>query len=103
MIVLHFAAMYGLMYAMVHNLPANAYNSLNNLYMAALMTSSMGPIEIALMGAMYSDKRKNAIIIMASLLVLVGSWTFIRKQSTIGDIQFIRSNDTALLRRHSHV
>ena len=40
MIVLHFIAMYIFMYAMV-NVFSNVFNSLNQFYMAALMTSSM--------------------------------------------------------------
>jgi len=91
MFVIHFIAMYILMYAMVQNLAANAYNNLNQLYMAGLMTASMGTIEIALMGAMYPDKKRNALIVAASLAVLIGCWTFIRRQTAIGNEQFIRS------------
>jgi hypothetical protein len=50
--VLHFIAMYILMYAMVHNLSANVYNSLNQIYMAGIMTASMGGIELVLMRSM---------------------------------------------------
>jgi uncharacterized protein (DUF305 family) len=88
---LHFIAMYILMYAMVHDLAANVYNSWNNAYMAALMTSSMGAIELGLMGKMYPNKKWNIAIVVLSVLVLVGSWMFIRKQTAIGDTQFIRS------------
>lgn len=91
MFMLHFIAMYVLMYAMVHDLTANAYHSLNQAYMAGLMTASMGAIEIVLMGSMYPDKKRNAIIIAASVLVLIGCWTFIRQQTAIGDRQFVRS------------
>jgi hypothetical protein len=44
MIVLHFIAMYIFMYAMV-NVFDNVFNSLNQVYMAALMTASMVLIE----------------------------------------------------------
>lgn len=91
MFILHFIAMYILMYAMVHDLAANVYNSLNQVYMAALMTASMGAIEIALMGSMYPDKKRNIIIIGVSVLVLLGCWTFIRQQTAINDRQFVRS------------
>ena len=91
MFVLHFIAMYILMYAMVHDLTANVYNSLNQVYMAGLMTASMGAIEIALMGSMYPDKKRNTIIVAASVLVLIGCWTFIRQQTAIDDRQFVRS------------
>jgi hypothetical protein len=62
MVVLHFIAMYILMYAMVHNLSANVYNSLNQFYMAGLMTESMVGIELLLMGSMYPNKRLNAVL-----------------------------------------
>ena len=91
MVLLHFIAMYILMYAMVHNIPSNVYNSLNQLYMAGLMTASMGAIELTLMGAMYPDRRLNKIILVASIVSLIVCWMFIRKQVAIGDEQFIRS------------
>lgn len=48
MAALHFAAMYLLMYAMVHT-PAHAAPNLKQAYMAALMTSPMLLIELLLM------------------------------------------------------
>jgi len=91
MFVLHFIAMYFLMYAMVYDLRANAYNGLNQVYMAALMTSSMIGIELVLMRSMYPNKKWNAVILIASLALLFGSWTFIRQQTAISDQQFVRS------------
>jgi uncharacterized protein (DUF305 family) len=91
MFVLHFVAMYILMYAMVHNLSENVFNSWNQVYMAGLMTASMGAIELALMGSMYGNKKWNAIIIAASLTALFAFFSFIRQQTAIGDKQFIRS------------
>jgi hypothetical protein len=91
MIVLHFIAMYVLMYAMVHDLTANVYNSLNQFYMAGLMTSSMIGIELLLMGSMYPNKKLNAALIALSVVALLGFWLFIRQQTAICDTQFIRS------------
>ena len=90
MITLHFIAMYILMYAMVNNF-ANVFNNFNQVYMAALMTSSMVLIELPLMMGMYKSKGLNAIIIAVGLAVLVGSFLLIRKQSAISDRQFLRS------------
>src|SRR5947207_823571 len=59
--------------------------------MAALMAASMVLIEIPLMMSMYKSKRLNAIIIAVGLIVLVGSFQFIRKQVVISDRQFLRS------------
>lgn len=91
MFVLHFVAMYLLMYAMVHNLGSNVYNSLNQLYMAGLMTASMVGIELVLMRSMYPNKKWNALLIVASVVLLMGSFTLIRQQTGIQDTQFIRS------------
>lgn len=43
------------------------------------------------MMGMYKSKKFNAIIIAVGLVVLVGSFLLIRKQSAISDQQFLRS------------
>ena len=90
MIGLHFIAMYVFMYAMVNSF-ANVFNNFNQVYMAALMTSSMVLIELPLMGSMYKSKKLNMVIILVGLVVLVGSWFAIRQQTAINDRQFLRS------------
>lgn len=90
MIGLHFIAMYILMYSMV-NAFGNVFNSWNQVYMAALMTASMVVIELPLMMSMYPSKRLNAVLIAVGVLVLIGSFMFIRKQTAISDRQFLRS------------
>jgi uncharacterized protein (DUF305 family) len=55
------------------------------------MTASMVLIEIPLMGAMYTNRRRNAFILAASLGVLVACFAFIRVQAAVGDRQFLRS------------
>jgi uncharacterized protein (DUF305 family) len=90
MIVLHFIAMYIFMYAMVNGFD-NVFNSLNQVYMAALMTASMVLIELPLMSSMYRSKKLNMIILAAGAIVLIGSSFGIRQQAAIGDRQFLRS------------
>jgi uncharacterized protein (DUF305 family) len=90
MVVLHFIAMYILMYAMV-DVFGSVYNNFNQFYMAALMTSSMVLIELPLMMSMYKSKKLNLAIIAAGMIVLVGSWFAIRQQTAISDRQFLRS------------
>ena len=90
MIGLHFIAMYLFMYAMVNTF-ANVFNNFNQLYMAALMTSSMVLIELPLMWSMYKSKQLNLVIIAAGIVVLLGSWFAIRQQAAINDRQFVRS------------
>ena len=66
MAALSLVSMYLLMYAMV-NVIGNVYLSLNQFYMAALMTSPMIVMELVLMGAMYRNKKWNALIMTASV------------------------------------
>ncbi len=90
MLGVSFVAMYVLMYAMVDSLP-HVYASLNQAYMAGLMTAPMALIELVIMRAMYADKRLNSLVVGGALLVLIGCWTLIRQQTAITDAQFLRS------------
>src|SRR5688500_13000644 len=58
MIVLSFISMYVLMYSMVNSF-ADVYNSLNQVYMAGLMTAPMVVIELWLMSSMYTRTRDS--------------------------------------------
>lgn len=90
MVVLSFASMYMLMYAMVDSFP-DVLTNRNQLYMAGLMTAPMIVIELLLMKAMYSNTRWNVLILGASVLVGVACFGFIRQQVGITDKQFLRS------------
>lgn len=90
MAVLSFVAMYILMYAMVDTYD-NVYRNLNQFYMAGLMAAPMAMIELALMRAMYPDRRFNIAIAALSTLALILFWTGIRQQTAITDREFLRS------------
>ena len=90
MFVLHLIAMYVLMYAMVDTF-AHALPNHNQFYMAALMAAPMVILELLIMGSMYPSKKLNLGIIVIGVLVLAGSFFFIREQVAIGDEQFLRS------------
>lgn len=90
MTVLMFIVMYALMYAMVDRF-TNVYSNLNQVYMAGLMTTPMVLIEMALMRAMYVQKRVNTFIVAASVVLGTASWFGIREQAAIGNEQFLRS------------
>jgi hypothetical protein len=90
MIVISFAAMFALMYAMVDVL-ANAVPNLNQLYMAGLMTAPMLLIEIWLMRAMYPNTQLNLFITAFGAVALLFFWTGIRQQVAIDDQQFLKS------------
>jgi uncharacterized protein (DUF305 family) len=90
MIVLSFISMYVLMYAMVNTL-GDVYNSLNQVYMAGLMTAPMVVIELLLMSGMYKNKKLNALLITGSCVAGIAFFLFIRQQTAISDRQFLRS------------
>ena len=90
MIALSFIAMYFLMYAMV-NSADNVYMNLNQVYMAGLMAAPMVLVELVLMGGMYHNKRLNAMIAAVGVVVAVAFFLFVRRQTAIGDRQFLRS------------
>jgi hypothetical protein len=87
---LHLIAMYILMYAMVDS-TQNIHHNYNQLYMAVLMASPMLVLEVMLMGSMYPNKKLNSGIIAAGLILLLGSFFFIRGQIAIADKQFLHS------------
>lgn len=90
MILLSFISMYVLMYSMVDSV-ADVYSSLNQVYMAGLMTAPMVVIELLLMSGMYKNKKLNVLIIAVSCVTGIVFFTFIRQQTAISDRQFLRS------------
>jgi uncharacterized protein (DUF305 family) len=90
MIVLSFISMYVLMYAMVNTF-GDVYNSLNQVYMAGLMTAPMVVIEMLLMSGMYRNKKQNALLIAGSCVAGIAFFLFIRQEAAISDRQFLRS------------
>ncbi len=90
MAALSFVAMYALMYAMVDRF-ANVHNSLNQAYMAGLMTAPMLMFELLLMRGMYPKAKSNAAVLIGSAILLVGCFAAIRTQAGISDRQFLRS------------
>jgi uncharacterized protein (DUF305 family) len=69
----------------------NVYPSLNQFYMAGMMTAPMIIIELLLMGSMYPNKKANIFIMVFSVVMLFLFITLIRKQTLISDKEFIKS------------
>jgi hypothetical protein len=90
MTVLMFIAMYVFMYAMVDRFE-NVFPNINQFYMAGLMTASMVIIELIVMRAMYQSAAVNAAILTASTVALVAFFLFIRQQTAVADVQFLKS------------
>lgn len=90
MAALSFVSMYVLMYAMVDRFE-NVYSNINQVYMAGLMTAPMLIIELLIMRGMYQDRRRNTIILVASVVAGIAFFALIRQQTAVSDGQFLRS------------
>ena len=90
MALLSFVAMYFLMYAMVDSV-SSVYMSINQVYMAGLMTAPMIVIELLVMRSMYGNAGLNKLLIAGALIVGAATFFAIRQQVAIGDSQFLRS------------
>ena len=90
MILLSFAAMYILMYAMVDKF-SNVIPNVNQFYMAGLMAMPMVIIELMVMGSMYKNKKLNIILSSSGMVALIVFYVCIRQQAGVGDKQFLKS------------
>ena len=90
MTALTFISMYILMYAMVNSFE-NVFNSVNQVYMAGLMTAPMILIELFLMGNMYPLKKINMVILITAAVIGSIFFLMIRQQTLVTDRQFLRS------------
>jgi uncharacterized protein (DUF305 family) len=90
MTFLSFGSMYVLMYAMVDELD-HVYASVNQVYMAGLMTAPMVVIELLLMRGMYRDVRRNVLLVIVSAVAGVVCFALVRQQTGVSDRQFLRS------------
>lgn len=90
MTALSFISMYILMYAMVNSFD-NVFNSVNQVYMAGLMTAPMVLIELLLMGNTYPLKKLNIGVLITAAVVGSIFFLMIRQQTLVTDRQFLRS------------
>lgn len=84
------AIMYLVMFVMIDSLNS-FFNNLNMLYMTMMMVAPMVVLMILGMRHMFPSRAANLILISASVVAFFGSFALIRTQTTIGDIQFLRS------------
>lgn len=96
MLSISFVVMYSVMFLNVVSL-GHIYFSLTRLYMTFLMISPMAIIMLLLMKQMYKNKKMNIAIIIGSIAVFVLSLIFLRNQTFIGDVQYMK----AMIPHHS--
>lgn len=91
-----FLFMYAAMFFNVDKLD-HIYLSHSRTYMALYMVGPMALIMLAFMLPMYTNKLKNTIIVVSALLVTGLSIFFLRDQTTVKDVQFMK----AMIPHHS--
>lgn len=96
MMLISFVIMYGVMYLNVDRFE-HVYLSLTRLYMTLLMVAPMAVVMLGFMRGMYKDKRLNAMIVGASIVVFVLALVFLRNQTFIGERQYMK----AMIPHHS--
>lgn len=90
--IIMFVLMYLNSYALDH-----VFYSQTRTWMAVYMGAAMAIIMLGFMWSMYKDRRKNAAIIVASIVVFAISLWLVRSQQTVDDISYMK----AMIPHHS--
>lgn len=96
MMLSSFIFMYAAMFFNVDQFD-HIYLSHTRTYMALYMVGPMALIMLAFMAPMYKSRRNNVIIIISAILVTGLSYFFLRDQTTIKDVQYMK----AMIPHHS--
>ena len=84
-----FLIMYTVMFLNVDSTD-HIYLSVTRLYMTLLMVTPMALLMLAFMPGMYKNRKLNGIIITVSISVFIATLAFLRNQTFISDIQYMR-------------
>ena len=96
MIATSTVVMFGLMYLNTYRLD-HVFFSETRMYMAFVMGATMGVIMLLFMLGMYENKKLNAGILTASVLVFAAALWLLRSQATVEDVSYMR----AMIPHHS--
>ena len=96
MIITSTVIMFGLMYSTVYALD-HVWWSQTKFWMALYMGAVMAIIMLGFMWSMYNNRRMNAIIVAASLIVFATSLWLVRSQQTVDDVSYMK----AMIPHHS--
>lgn len=88
--------MYGLMYLNTYTW-GHMHFSETRLYMALVMGATMAVVMLAFMRHMYTDRRKNGVIVLTSVALFALSLWLVRSQSTVEDASWMN----AMIPHHS--
>jgi uncharacterized protein (DUF305 family) len=96
MIATSTVVMFGLMYLNTYALDHVAYSQ-TRTWMAVVMGATMAIIMLGFMWSMHHDRRVNAFIIAASVIVFAGALWLVRSQATVYDVSYMK----AMIPHHS--
>lgn len=85
MIVTSTVIMFGLMYLNTYQ-PDHLFFSETRAYMALVMGATMAVIMLGFMLNMYSEKKLNISILIASIVIFSASIWLVRSQKTVDDL-----------------
>ena len=96
MLGVSFVVMYIVMYLNTYELD-HVYFSLTRFYMTVLMIAAMALVMLLFMQKMYTDKRRNALIITGSISVFIAALLMVRSQTFVDDTLWMK----AMIPHHS--
>lgn len=96
MLLASFVVMYFVMYSMLASF-GHFYFSVSRFYMTFLMIAPMALIMLVFMTGMYTNKKKNTLIVLGCIVIFTVVFVFLRNQTFIGDKAYMR----AMIPHHS--
>jgi Na+/melibiose symporter-like transporter len=90
MLLASFVAMYVTMYFNTYAID-HIYFSLTRFYMTCMGISAMALIMLSFMKSMYSNKKKNLVIMIGSLSLFLAALTLVRTQTPVGDVSYMQA------------
>lgn len=96
MLLASFVVMYFVMYSMLASF-GHFYFSVSRLYMTFLMIAPMALIMLVFMTGMYTNKKKNTLIVLGCIVIFTVVFVFLRNQTFIDDKAYMR----AMIPHHS--
>ena len=90
MLVVATLVMFGLMYLNTFQMN-HVFFSQTRAWMALIMGTAMVPIMLGFMPMMYPDRKANAAILAASVLVFCLALYLVRSQATVDDVSYMKS------------
>ena len=82
--------MFGLMYLNTYELSHVTFSETRS-YMALVMGAAMAVIMLSFMLSMYTSKRLNIGIYLASIIVFAGALWLVRSQETVQDVSYMKA------------